>query len=154
MVYLWQVLNSSYEILAALIITSDRSQDERAAWGDSKWSEQDWSLRERCSALGATLDSRGDAAKRCQLVLSSRLRGKSETPLKDEEDNNSKHLFLKQPVIANIMKCALLLVFMQQMLFSQFLFFSFLPHSSSSSFKTSLRECSQRHMRLRSSWTV
>lgn len=69
-----------FEIIYKLIptiVTSGWIEDERVAEGNHKWSEQEWTLAGRCSDLGETLDSGRDAAEQCQLVLGSRLRGKT-----------------------------------------------------------------------------
>lgn len=120
------------DLLTTLTETSNLRQDEWPTRGDIKWSEHNWNPGQRCSDLGETLDSGGDAAERCQLVLGGRHRGEPETVLAQmtvETDSVTCKLFLYN--------------------------FPFNPfHSSSSSSKTSPRECCQRRTRLRSSWTV
>ena len=58
--------------------TSDPIADEWVAGWNGKWPKQEWTLGERRSDLGETLESWRDAAEQHQLVFGSRLRGKSE----------------------------------------------------------------------------
>lgn len=73
----------SNDSLITLTETSYLRQDEWPAGGDIKWSEQDCNPRQRCSDLGETLDSGGDAAERCQLVFGGRHGGEPQTLLTD-----------------------------------------------------------------------
>lgn len=75
----WEAFKGSYELLNPLTEARDLVADEWVAGGNGKWPKQEWTLRERCSDLGETLDSWRDATKQRQLVLSSWLRGKSES---------------------------------------------------------------------------
>lgn len=115
----------SNDLLITLTETSHLRQDEWPARGDIKWSEQEWNPRQRCSDLGETLDSGGDAAERCQLVLGGRHWGESQTLLTDLNYRRFGISFL-HAVSFEIMKCVVLsVVFLQLMISTQFPFFHF-----------------------------
>lgn len=99
----------SNDLLITLTETSPLRQDEWPAGGDIKWSQQEWNPRQRCSDLGEALDSGGDAAERCQLVLGGRHRGEPQTLLTDMNYRRFCISFL-HAVSFEIMKCVALSV--------------------------------------------